>query len=315
MANTAVDRIQEQVRGRVFPNASLAELTTLKVGGPADVLVYPADREDLRTLLALLAEQELPRFVLGNGSNLVVRDAGLRGAVLCLTEGFRALELREETADRVTVWVEAGVNVRRLVRWSVDEGITGFEFLCGIPGTLGGAVIMNAGAWGQSLADRLVDVEVMDPRGTVSVLTAAELDFGYRTSKLPAGHVVLGARLWGRRSSRDEVKGAAQGYYQRRKDTQPLQDPSAGSTFKNPPQHSAGKLIDQCGLKGVRVGDAEISKVHANFIVNQGRATASHVVALIGMIQERVYVKFKLRLEPEVHIVGEWEKGKLRITE
>lgn len=315
MAKTAIDLIQETVRGKVVLNAPMAEHTTLKVGGPADILVFPSDREDLRNLLALLRERGIPAFFLGAGSNLVVRDGGLRGAVVSLAEGFRGLGRREGPRGRESFWADAGVSMRRLVRWTVDEGIGGFEALSGIPGTVGGALAMNAGAWGTEIGERVLQLEIMDPEGEVWVLDRAELRFAYRQLELPQGSVILGALFWGQAAPGAEIKERVQEYLRRRRDAQPLQDPSAGSVFKNPPGEKAGRLIDQCGLKGVRVGDAEVSRLHANFIVNAGMATAGQVVALMGMIQERVYVKFKTRLEPEVRIVGDWDKGKLRIQE
>ncbi|WP_025324300.1 UDP-N-acetylmuramate dehydrogenase [Deferrisoma camini] len=311
MARTALDEIQERVRGRVVLNAPMDRLTTLRVGGPADLLVYPEDQEDLATLVSFLTQRGLPYFVLGNGSNLVVRDGGIRGAVICLTEGFRGLEAREGASFRV----EAGVAVRRMVRWTVDRGITGFEPLVGIPGSVGGALAMNAGAWDTEIADRVVELEVLTPGGGVEVLGRSELRFRYRGLDLPPGCVIVAAVLEGEPAEPEAVKERARELYARRKESQPLQEPSAGSVFKNPAGAKAARLIEACALKGVRVGDAEVSRIHANFIVNAGMATASQVVALIGMIQERVYVKHRIKLEPEVRIVGEWAKGKLRVQE
>ncbi len=311
MAKTAIDELQERVRGKVVLNAPMDRLTTLRVGGPADLLVYPEDREDLAELISFLAERGIPYFVLGNGSNLVVRDGGIRGAVICLTEGFRAIERREGPRFRA----EAGVPLRRLVRWTVDQGITGFEPLVGIPGSVGGALAMNAGAWGMEIGERLVELEALSPEGRVQVFDRTTLRFGYRSLDLPPGYVILAAVLEGEPADPEEVKAAAKAFFARRKESQPLAEPSAGSVFKNPPGAKAAKLIESCGLKGVRVGEAEVSRLHANFIVNAGMATASQVVSLIGMIQERVFVKHKVKLEPEVRIVGEWAKGKVRVTD
>lgn len=315
MAKSVIDVIQQVVRGRTVLNAPMAEHSTLRVGGPADILIYPADGDDLAALLAALGEREVPYFVVGAGSNLVIRDGGLRGAVINLADGFRAVERRDPASGRATFWADAGVTMRRLVRWTVDEGIAGLEALAGIPGTVGGALAMNAGAWGVEIGERVLQVEIMDPDGEIRTVDRDQLRFSYRQLELPSGTVVLGALLWGEESPSEQVKAKIQEFSRRRRDSQPLQEPSAGSVFKNPSGDSAGRLIDQCGLKGVRVGDAEISRIHANFIVNTGAATAGQVVALMGMIQERVYVKFKVRLEPEVRIVGDWDKGKLRIQE
>ncbi len=315
MAWTTLDAIQERVRGEVVLNAPMAELTTLRVGGPADVLVRPADVDDLRDLLGLLAERAVPCFVLGAGSNLVVRDGGIRGAVVQLGEPFRWIEPVEDSAGAVRFEAGAGLTLRMLVRWAVDRGVAGFEALSGIPGTVGGAVAMNAGAWGTEMADRLVEVRLMVPDGTERVLGRGDLRAGYRHMDLPEGAVVVSAVLEGTPDDPEQVKARTRQFYQRRRDTQPVHEPSAGSVFKNPPGHKAARLIEACGLKGVRVGDAEVSRLHANFIVNTGKATAGQVVALMGMIRERVYVKHRVQLEPEVRIVGEWAKGKIRVRE
>jgi len=315
MAKTALDLIQEMVQGRTVLNAPMRELTTIRVGGPADVLVYPADREDLLQVVAFLAERELPCLPLGNGSNLVVRDGGIRGAVLNLSEGFTELEAEIGADGNPVVRAGGGLTLRRLVRWSVDQGISGFENLTGIPGTVGGAVAMNAGAWGGSIGERVLELEAVDPSGRAHVFDRETLRFEYRSLDLPKGYIIVGALLRGDPAEPGQVKAKAQQLHKRRRESQPIQEASAGSVFKNPPGRSAGQLIEECGLKGVRVGDAEVSRIHANFIVNVGEATASQVVALMGMIQERVYVKFRIKLEPEVRIVGDWEKGKLRIQE
>ncbi len=317
MARTVLDEIRQAVRARVELNVPMADHTTLRVGGAADVVVYPEDRDALARLLALLAAREVPWIVLGNGSNLVVRDGGIRGAVVSLCDGFDALEDRgEDEGGRRLVRVEAGVGIRRLVRWSVDQGVGGFEFLVGIPGSVGGALAMNAGAWEAQIGDRVEELEVLLPGEGLRLLARDELAFRYRGVDLPEGAAVVGVILAGQPSDPEHVKARAKELYQRRRTSQPVGRPSAGSVFRNPPSGPpAGWLIEDCGLKGVRVGDAEVSQVHANFIVNAGRAKASHVVSLIGMIQERVYVNHKVKLETEVRIVGDWEKGKLRIQE
>ncbi|MFU8855988.1 MAG: UDP-N-acetylmuramate dehydrogenase [Deferrisomatales bacterium] len=315
MAGNALDRVRRAVRGRTARALPMAEHTTLRVGGPADLVVYPADLEDLRRVLAALAAEGVPWFPLGNGSNLVVRDGGIRGAVVCLSGGFTGLERRAGPDGSPLVWAEGGLPLRRLVGWCVQQGLSGFEPLTGIPGTVGGALSMNAGAWGATIGDRVAAVHAVAPTGELRVFDRDAMGFGYRSSELPEGHVVVGALLGGSEAPGEAVKGRARELYRRRLDTQPAREPSAGSVFKNPPGRSAGQLIDACGLKGVRVGDAEISPVHANFIVNRGMATASQVVGLMGMIQERVYIRHHLKLEPEVKVVGEWEKGKLRIQE
>ncbi|HSH70932.1 MAG TPA: UDP-N-acetylmuramate dehydrogenase [Deferrisomatales bacterium] len=315
MARTTLDLIRETVRGEALFNEPMRDHTTIQVGGPADLLLHPADRDDLAALVELLAERGVPYFVLGNGSNLVVRDGGIRGAVICLDQGFRGVERRDAEDGRPRLWVEAGAALRTLVRWSVDQGISGFAEFAGIPAAVGGAIAMNAGAWGVSIGEQVEELEVMDRTGATHVYPREMLRFGYRSLDLPPDAIILGALLRGGESTPATIKDRAKELYRKRKESQPVREPSAGCVFRNPSGGKAGEMIDGCGLKGVRVGDAQISTVHANFIVNTGNATAVQVVSLVGMIQERVYVRHKIKLEPEVRIVGEWEKGKLRISE
>lgn len=308
MAGWLIDLLRGTLRGRVVPHAPLAERTTLRVGGPADVLVLPADREDLERALSMFREREVPCFFLGNGSNLVVRDGGIRGAVVQLGEGFRRLEAAGEDAEALSFRAEGGVALPHLVRWTADRAISGFEALAGIPGSVGGALAMNAGAWGVEIGDRVEELEVMDPEGRIHRLHRSVLRFGYRSLDLPRGGVILSALFRGGVGSPEEVKGRVQEHLSRRRDRQPLHERSAGSVFKNPPGKAAGRLIEECGLKGLRVGDAEVSRLHANFIVNRGSATARQVMTLMEMIQERVHVERRIRLEPELITVGEWER-------
>ena len=315
MAKTTLDLIRETVRGEIVLNEPMREHTTIQVGGSADLLIHPADRDDLAALVKLLSDGEIPYLVLGHGSNLVVRDGGIRGAVIQLDQGFRKIERRDASDGQPRIRVEAGAALRILVRWAVDQGISGFAEFAGIPATVGGAIAMNAGAWGVSIGDRVEEIEVMGRTGETHVYTREMLRFGYRSIDLPPEAIIIGALLRGGESTPQEMKARAKELYRARKQRQPVREPSAGCVFRNPPGGKAGEMIDGCGLKGVRVGDAQISTVHANFIVNSGNATASQVVSLIGMIQERVYVKHKTKLESEVRIVGEWEKGKLRISE
>lgn len=231
-----------------------------------------------------------------------------------LTGGFRTLDRGESATGRPAIQAEAGVSLRHLVRWSVEEGIGGFEPLAGIPGTVGGALTMNAGAWGFEIGERILELEALSPEGEVHRYRGEDLSFGYRTLRLPPGSIVLGAMLEGENRSPEQVKARVAELHRRRRGTQPIREPSAGSVFKNPPGRSAGQLIESCGLKGVRVGDAEISRTHANFIVNLGKASAGQVVTLMGMIQERVREEYGLELEPEVKIVGDVAEEELRVS-
>ena len=308
MARAAPDLIREMVRRTVI-NAPLSELTTMRVGGPADLLVEPADRVELGRLVAFLEARKIPWLPFGRGSNLIVRDGGIRGAVIRLGEGFGSVEQDAPTALGPTVRVGAASSLLRFVQWAAERGVGGFESLAGIPASLGGALAMNAGAWGFEIGERVLELEVMDARGEVRVLPAEELRFRYRHLELSPRQIVLGARLQGVSAEPTELRARGEELGRRRRATQPVGQPSAGSIFKNPPGAAAGRLIDECGLKGFRVGGAEVSTVHANFIVNAGSATAANVVGLMTMIQERVQVRHGVGLEPEVRIVGDWEKA------
>jgi len=315
MAKTALDQLTKNVRGRTVLNAPMTKFTTMGVGGAADILIFPADTEDLAKITAFSTNREIPRFIIGKGSNLIVRDAGLRGIVISLSEGLVDLELRDSSSTEALVYVGAGLTLRKFTRWTVDRGLSGFERISGIPATIGGAIAMNAGAWGFSIGDRVRSLEIMDPSGEIMSYEKEMLRFSYRRLDISPDAVIVGAMLEFSLSTKEKVRATVVDFQGRRRETQPLGLASAGCAFKNPPGKSAGQLIDECGLKGVRVGDAEVSSVHANFIVNTGSATASQVVALMGMIQERVYTKFKIKLDPEIIIVGDWEKDKLRIQE
>lgn len=315
MGRNVASVVREEIRGEVGRDVPMAEHTTLRVGGPADALARPEDAEDLNRLVRFLERRGIPRFVLGNGSNLVVRDGGIRGAVMALDRCSCGIELLEREAGGPLLQAGAGVALPRLVRWAAARGISGLEALAGIPGTLGGALTMNAGAWGTEIGDLVVDVEAMDPSGEIRVLRREQVSFGYRRAELPEGLILLAARLRGELGDPEEIRKAIRRYQSRRRARQPTREPSAGSVFRNPPGISAGQLIDQCGLKGVRVGDAEVSRVHANFIVNLGRATAGQVVELMERVQERVYARHRVALEPEVRVIGEWEPGKSRMSQ
>lgn len=314
-SRSAIDILQEMVPGRMELNASLSELTTMRTGGPADILIRPAGVMELGQILRFLAQRNIECFLLGNGSAVVVRDGGIRGAVLHLGEGFDSIERLPDEGGRPVFRAQAGVQLRDLVRWAVGEGIGGFEFLYGIPGTVGGALCRNAGAWGREIGETVASVETMSAEGDVTVSPADFMGFSYRRSKLPKGRVLLSAVFRGEPAEPELLRRAIQGNYERRLALHPVEAASAGMIFMNPEGRHAGELIEQCGLKGVRVGDAEISRQHANFIVNLGAATAGQIVSLVGMVQERVYVRHKIRLQPKVEFVGSWQREKLRIQE
>jgi UDP-N-acetylmuramate dehydrogenase len=277
----------------------LARYTSLRIGGPADALVAPADRGELARAVRLCAELGLPVTLLGNGFNTLVRDGGVGGVVLRLHR-LRGLR-RTPEGDLLA---EAGVTHATLTRHCVQHGLAGLEFAAGIPGTVGGWVAMNAGVPEREVKDALRGVELMDAAGARRCVPREGLPFRYRSAGLPPGAIVVAAAFAVREAGREAVREEVDRHLARRARTQPLDIPSCGSVFKNPPGEFAGRLVEQAGLKGARVGGAEISPVHANFIVNRGGASGADVLALIELARTRVRERTGLELEPEVRIVG-----------
>lgn len=293
--------LENKIQGRVRYSEPLQNHTTWQIGGPADVLVEPASREDLAAVLAFVQREALPLAVIGNGSNLLVSDSGFRGVVIKIGEALGRVNL-----DGERIFAEAGAKLGRVTAVAQAAGLGGLEFAVGIPATLGGAVVMNAGANGAAMADVVERVTVVDYGGNERVLQHAEIGFGYRRSRLQelkaiAVEIVL------RLTPDDprEIRRRSEEYLRRRRMTQPLEYPSAGSVFKNPPGDAAGRLIELAGAKGLRIGDAMVSERHANFIVNLGNARARDVLALIGRVREMVREKFGVMLELEVKVLGE----------
>lgn len=296
-----VRELQEADVGRVALGEPLSLYTTWKIGGPADVWVEPKDVAALQRVLAIVRAHGVPWTVIGRGSNLLVRDGGIRGVVLKLDKGF---DYAHFEGDRVRAG--AAFSVIRLAVLAGKEGLTGLEFAGGIPGSVGGAVYMNAGAHGSDISRVLKEATVLFPDGTLRTLTNRELAFRYRTSRLQEEPgIVLEATFQLAPGDRKEIARVMAEYKDRRRRTQPLQQPCAGSVFRNPPGDHAGRLIEAAGLKGYRIGDAQISPIHANFIVNLGQASARDVLALIEHAQETVDKRFGVALEPEVLIIGE----------
>ena len=285
---------------QILENEPMSRHTTFRVGGPADVLFLPESEEQLLQALSIAREAGVPCFVIGNGSNLVVKDGGIRGLVIALGEGMAAIARAGET---LTAW--AGASLARVSAYAQASGLSGLEFASGIPGTLGGGCAMNAGAYGGQLSDVLVDARVLLD-GEVCTLTVEEMQMGYRTSlPLRRGGIVISARFALTPDDPEAIAARMRELNARRRDKQPLNHPSAGSTFKRPEGYFAGALIEQAGLKGKRVGGAQVSEKHAGFIVNTGGATAADILTLIGTVQDEVADRFGVRLETEVRILGE----------
>ena len=285
---------------QILENEPMSRHTTFRVGGPADVLFLPESEEQLIRALAIAGESGIPATVIGNGSNLVVKDGGIRGLVIALGEGMAAIA---RTGDVITAW--AGASLARVAAYAQASGLSGLEFASGIPGTLGGGCAMNAGAYGGQLSDVLLDARVLLD-GWVSTMTAVDMQMGYRTSlPLRRGGIVLSARFGLKSDDPEAIAARMRDLNARRRDKQPLNYPSAGSTFKRPEGHFAGALIEQAGLKGRSVGGAQVSPKHAGFIVNTGGATAADILTLIRVVQDEVEVRSGIRLETEVRILGE----------
>ena len=278
-------------RAQVFEHEPMKNHTTFRIGGPADVFVSPETEESLICGLKWCREQNVPFYVIGNGSNLLVGDKGFRGVVFQVCKNLESVEIKESAE---TIYVRAG-------------GYAGFEFATGIPGTLGGAVTMNAGAYGGEMKQVIKSVRAVNMAGDILELPADALDMGYRTSRMQKEQlIVLSAVLKFSRGDAAKISERVEELTRQRKEKQPLEYPSAGSTFKRPEGYFAGKLIQDAGLKGYRVGDAMVSEKHSGFVINAGTATALEVRQLMTDVDAVVYDKFGVHLEPEVRLIGEF---------
>jgi len=288
------------IKGKVIKGKPMKELTSLKIGGLADLFVIPEDSDDLRVVLDFCARNKTPFLLIGNGSKLLVRDEGFRGVVIKLGNGFRKIQEYEEG-----VIVGAGVDLPTLINLTAERGLSGLESLAGIPGTVGGAVVRNASAFGEVLSERIVWVKVMDTNNSGFVLKREEINFGYRSSLFLENKnlVLTEVKLRLFPDKKEKIISRVNEATRKKMQTQPLSYPSAGCIFKNPPYYSAGYLIQNTGCLGMRVGDAQVSFQHGNFIINKGRAKARDIIQLIERIKKRVKEKFNIALEPEVEII------------
>lgn len=274
--------------------------TTWKVGGPADLFISLAFEEDLKTILKYRQDHQLPLFVFGRGSNLLVKDQGIRGIVMSISSG-----LANYGVDGRFIRAEAGVSLPRLVREAAAAGLSGLEFAAGIPGTVGGALLMNAGAHGGSMADVFCRAFGTTIAGEERVFAAQDMTFAYRSSNIIGQDIIItGVELRLEPGDREKIRGEVRKNMAVRQEKQP-KEASAGSVFKNTPQGPAGIFIEKAGLKGMKIGEARVSEKHANFIVNTGSARAEDIIALMQKIKDRVYEQFGVILEPEVRIIGQ----------
>ncbi|MCM1495578.1 MAG: UDP-N-acetylmuramate dehydrogenase [Bacteroides sp.] len=277
--------------------------TTFRVGGPADVIVKPGSISEIEQVLQWCSEHAIPYYIVGNGSNLLVGDAGIRGVVIQIGNAFSEIEVGEDD----TIWVQAGCMLGKVANAALEHSLTGLEFASGIPGTIGGAVLMNAGAYGGEMKDIIECVTLLTPAGEVLILPQDQMEFGYRDSiAARKNYIVLEVKLRLQKGNPKEIAGKMKELNEARKEKQPLEFPSAGSTFKRPEGYFAGKLIMDAGLAGYRVGDAQVSEKHCGFVINRGHATAKDIVTLMNEVVKQVEEKYQVILEPEIRKIGDF---------
>lgn len=287
----------------VLKDELMKKHTTFRVGGPADWLVTPTEEEQIREVVNLLRTENVPYYVMGNGSNLLVGDKGYRGVIIQLGKNLSQIRMTEEGV----LYAQAGALLSKIAAEALAQSLTGFEFASGIPGTLGGAVMMNAGAYGGEMKHVLKDALALTANGELRVLPVEQMELGYRTSIFAQnGDIVLSAQIRLQEGSPEEIRAYMDELKEKRITKQPLEYPSAGSTFKRPEGYFAGKLIEDTGLRGFQVGGAQVSEKHCGFVINKEQATAADILSLIEQISDRVEAKFGVRLEPEVKRIGEF---------
>lgn len=288
---------------RVFADEPMKKHTTFRIGGNARFLVIAETKQELAALISYARQQDVKYFILGNGSNLLVADEGYDGIMIKLRGEFAETKLAGGSADKV-IYAGAGAMLSGVAHFALQNGLAGMEFASGIPGTLGGAMVMNAGAYGGEMKQIVRRVEVLTPGGEILVVEAEDMELGYRSSRFKrTGEIVLSAEIHLPEGDKEEIAAKTEEYKRQRTEKQPLEYPSAGSTFKRPEGHFAGKLIMDAGLKGYRVGDAMVSEKHAGFVINAGKASAADVKKLMQDVSDKVYEEFQVRLEPEVIVL------------
>lgn len=299
--------IKENIKGKVLHDEPMAKHTSFCIGGPADIWVEPADIDDLKNCIRLSRERNIPLFIIGSGTNLLVKDEGIRGIVV----NMFTHSLKKIDCDERGVSATSSISLKELLSFCLMKGFGGLEFLSGIPGTVGGAVVTNAGArhyharekW-HSIGDFIEGIKIMDHSGEIVTLDKKDLNFGYRESNL-SGTMLLEVRFALSRASQEDILNGYRKFLEIKKKTQELGIPSSGCIFKNPPdcEKTAAQLIDECGLKDARIGGAAVSRKHANYIINTGRAHSKSVIALIDMISLKIKEKFGIELSLEINIV------------
>lgn len=286
----------------VKENEPMKKHTTFRVGGPADYFLTPENAEQVKETIIYLKEKEVPYYVVGNGSNLLVGDQGFRGAIVQIYQKMNQIRTEGDF-----IYAEAGALLSKIASEALAQELTGFEFASGIPGTLGGAVMMNAGAYGGEIKQVIQEATVLTPAGKVETLTVDEMELSYRSSVFSKnGDIVLSAVLKFEKGDKEAIRSRMDELKEQRVTKQPLEYPSAGSTFKRPEGYFAGKLIQDAGLRGFQVGGAQVSEKHCGFVINKENATAADIVSLMEQVSEKVEAQFGVRLEPEVKRLGEF---------
>lgn len=299
MIETVMNEINNKTASLCFMNESLKKHTTYGIGGPADLMIFPKSKQDLIKVIEIINENKIQLTILGSGSNVLVSDNGIRGAVISLKNSLKQIEV-----DNNILYAECGTMLGKIVKHAVKNNLIGLENLNGVPGTLGGALIMNAGAWGGEISENLIHVEVINSKSEIQKIQKKDLNFSYRQSSFNKDDILLSAKFNLKKADKDIIKENFIEAQSGRKKSQPLNKRSAGSLFKNPKNNSAGKLLDEAGLKGFSIGDAKISEKHANFFINDGDATSKDMLMLIKKAHKEVKDKFNVNLSLEVKLMG-----------
>ena len=299
MIETVMNEINNKTASLCLMNESLKKHTTYGIGGPADLMIFPKSKQDLIKVIEIINENKIQLTILGSGSNVLVSDNGIRGAVISLKNSLKQIEV-----DDNILYAECGTMLGKIVKYTVKNNLIGLENLNGVPGTLGGALIMNAGAWGGEISENLIHVEVINSKSEIQKIQKKDLNFSYRQSSFNKDDILLSAKFNLQKADKNIIKDNFIEAQSGRKKSQPLNKRSAGSLFKNPKNNSAGKLLDEAGLKGFSIGDAKISEKHANFFINDGDASSRDMLMLIKKAHKEVKDKFNVNLSLEVKLMG-----------
>ena len=295
------DILEDKNFGKILYNEEMKNHTTFKIGGPVDAMIIPSREEEIIDAVKFLRDNNIDFMIMGNGSNILVKDGGIRGVVVKISEGFNSIEIKDKK-----VYCQAGALLSTISKRALEKNLKNFEFASGIPGTIGGAMVMNAGAYGGEMKDVVLKLKAIDKKGNIREYSNEELNFRYRNSRVwDEGLIVLSVELELENGNYDEIKLKLDDLTHRRTSKQPLEYPSGGSTFKRPEGYYAGKLIDDAGLRGIRYRGAMVSEKHCGFIINIDNARCRDVLDLIDVVKKTVYDKYGVELEREIKLIGE----------